>query len=246
VTGADAGFRLGYVPGVTISRWQRTWAERSPEVRLTLVPTTPADAAGLIRAGEVDAALLRLPVDRTGLHAIPLYTETTVVLAPKDHWLAAADETVALADLAGETLLRPVDDVLDQPANPDGADRPGSVTHAIGMVAAEAGLLLVPLSLARLHARKDLIHRAVDDAPQSRVALSWPSDVDTSELVERFIGIVRGRTPNSTRGPVADPRPDPARADTPRAGKPKPGSAARTPQRATRRATPAKRKPRRR
>lgn len=37
------------------------------------------------------------------------------------------------------------------------------------------------------------------DAPQSSVALSWPEDA-TTDLVEDFIGVVRGRTLNSTRG----------------------------------------------
>ncbi len=53
-----------------------------------------------------DAGLLRLPVDRDVFHAIPLYTETTVVVVPIDHGLAAAEQ-LSVADLAGETVLRP-------------------------------------------------------------------------------------------------------------------------------------------
>src|SRR5262249_49859151 len=53
--------------------------------------------------------------------------------------------------------------------------------------------------LARLHHRRDLTYRPVSDAPQSRVALSWREDT-TTDHVEDFIGIVRGRTVNSTRG----------------------------------------------
>ena len=49
------------------------------------------------------------------------------------------------------------------------------------------GLLVVPQSLARLHHRKDLTYRPVTDAPESRVALSWPEDA-TTDLVEDFIG----------------------------------------------------------
>ena len=54
-----------------------------------------------------DAVLLRLPIDRTGLHAIPLYTETTVVVIPKDHLLAAAEEVSAeeLADAREAHLM---------------------------------------------------------------------------------------------------------------------------------------------
>ena len=70
------------------------------------------------------------------------------------------------------------------------------------------GLLVVPQSLARLHHRKDLTYRPVTDAPESRVALSWPEE-ETTDLVEQFIGIVRGRTVNSTRGRPATPAPAP-------------------------------------
>jgi DNA-binding transcriptional LysR family regulator len=206
MTGGSA-FRLGYVPGVTPSKWLRTWAERLPEVPLTLVLDDQVD--GLVRDGEVDAALLRLPIDRTDLHAIPLYTETTVVVLPKEHPLAAADE-VTVADLADEVVLHPCDDVLEwtQPPGLRFSERPVTTAHAIGMVAAEVGLLLVPQSLARLHHRKDLTYRPVTDAVQSDVALVWPSVEETSDLVEQFIGIVRGRTVNSTRGraPVAQPK----------------------------------------
>ncbi len=60
-------------------------------------------------------------------------------------------------------------------------------------------MLLVPQSLARLHHRRDLTYRTMADAPQSRIALSWPEE-QTTDLVEEFIGIVRGRTVNSSRG----------------------------------------------
>ena len=204
-------FRLGYVPGVTPSKWRQTWVERLPEVPFTLVQATDEEAIGLVRAGSVDAALLRLPIDRTGLHAIPLYTETTVVVVPKQHWLAAADEVTA-ADLADEVVLHPSDDVLDwaQPPGVPAAERPVTTAFAFGMVAAAAGLLLVPQSLARLHHRKDLTSRPVTDVAQSGVALVWPSEEETSDLVDQFIGIVRGRTVNSTRGRTQPQRPAPA------------------------------------
>lgn len=226
MTGGSS-FRLGYVPGVTPSKWQRTWAERLPAVPLVLVRTRADEAVGVVRDGAVDAALLRLPIDRTDLHAIPLYTETTVVVVPKDHWATAADE-VTLADLADEVVLHPLDDVLDW-ARPPGllaTERPATTEHAIGMVAAGVGLLLVPQSLARSHQRRDLTYRPVTDAVRSTVALVWPSVVDTSELMEQFIGIIRGRTVNSTRGrpPVpAAPKngPSPARRGVGRRGRPR-------------------------
>jgi len=178
----------------------RTWHERLPDIPLELVALPAAEAAGTLVAGDAEAGLLRLPVDRTVLSAIPLYAETTVAVVPKDHDVTAAEE-VSVADLADYIVLHPLDDTLEweelpgQPA----LERPATTADAIELVAAGIGVLLVPQSLARLHHRKDLTYRPVTDAPQSRVALSW-LEGQTTDLVEEFIGIVRGRTVNSSRG----------------------------------------------
>jgi DNA-binding transcriptional LysR family regulator len=212
VTGPSdtAVFRLGYVPGVTPGKWVRIWAERRPDVPLELVTATTDEAVELIRTGAVDAAVLRLPIDRTGLHTIPLYTETTVAVVPKEHVFSVGEEAT-LADLADEIVLRPRDDTLpwpgDRPGRPAAFD-PASTAEAIELVAAGVGLLVVPQSLARLHHRRDLTYRPLADAPGSGVGLAWPN-AENSELMEEFIGIVRGRTVNSSRTPRRDAAPAP-------------------------------------
>jgi DNA-binding transcriptional LysR family regulator len=208
-------FRLAYVPGVTPAKWVRIWEERLPDVPLTLLQVTAAEASDVLRDRAADAGFVRLPVDRTVFSAIPLYTETTVVVVPKDHLLTAADE-VTLDDLADEVVVHPLDDVLgwEQPPGEPAFERPATTADAIELVAANVGVLVVPQSLARLHHRRDLTYRTVVDAPQSSVALSWPEDA-TTDLVEDFIGIVRGRTVNSTRGRTQQP---PAERRKPRTG----------------------------
>ncbi|MFH9086546.1 LysR family substrate-binding domain-containing protein [Streptomyces sp. NPDC017673] len=205
MTGSEdsPSFRLAYVPGVTPAKWVRVWNERLPGIPLTLAQVPATEAPEVLRAGEADAGLVRLPVDRTFFSAIPLYTETTVVVVPKDHLITAADE-VTLADLADEVLFHPLDDVFDWDAPPGepAFERPATTPDAIELVAANVGLLVVPQSLARPYHRRDLTYRPVVDAPQSSVALSWPEEA-TTDLVEEFIGIVRGRTVNSTRGRAA-------------------------------------------
>ncbi|MFF2779769.1 LysR family transcriptional regulator substrate-binding protein [Streptomyces sp. NPDC058052] len=198
-------FRLAFVPGVTPSKWVRIWEQRLPDVRLTLLQVTPGECFGTLREGAADAALLRLPVDGEDLAAIPLYEETTVVVVPKDHLFAAAEE-LSPADLAEELVLHPLDDTLEWEAPPGrpAFQRPETTADAIELVAAGVGVLVVPQSLARLHHRKDLTYRTITGVPQSRVALSWPKAEEAPDLVEEFIGIVRGRTVNSTRGRRAE------------------------------------------
>ncbi|MFF1964695.1 LysR family substrate-binding domain-containing protein [Streptomyces sp. NBC_01724] len=219
MTGSEIppSFRLAYVPGVTPTKWVRIWNERLPETPLTLVAVTAAEASDVLRGGGADAGFVRLPIDRTDLSAIPLYAETTVVVIPKDHIVAAVDE-VSAEDLADEIVLHPLDDTLDweRPPGRPANERPATTADAIELVAAGVGLLVVPQSLARLHHRKDLTYRPVIGAPESRVALSWPEDA-TTDMVEDFIGIVRGRTVNSSRGRTATP-PQPKQRKRPDAG----------------------------
>ncbi|MEU5794038.1 MULTISPECIES: LysR family substrate-binding domain-containing protein [unclassified Streptomyces] len=227
MTGSEESpsFRLAYVPGVTPAKWVKVWHERLPDIPLTLTQVPAAEAPELMRAGEADAGLVRLPVDRDVFSAIPLYTETSVVVVPKDHVITAADE-VTLDDLADEVLFHPLDDVFDWDRPPGEAafERPATTQDAIELVAANVGLLVVPQSLARLYHRRDLTYRPVTDAPQSGVALSWPEDA-TTDLVEEFIGIVRGRTVNSTRGRGAAGRPADGGAAEGRTAKPGAASA---------------------
>ncbi|MCD2187531.1 LysR family substrate-binding domain-containing protein [Actinomycetospora soli] len=213
MTEQSPAFRLGHVPGSTPDKWARKWGERRPHVPLELSVAETDEIVAAVRAGELDAGLVRLPIDRSGLHAIPLYTETSVVVVPKDHVITAAEE-VAPDDLADEIVLRPQDDVLDWTDGHPGraaVSDPATTADAVELVAAGIGVLVLPLSLARLHHRRDLTHRPVVDVPQSAVVLTWP-DAENSDDMEEFIGVVRGRTVNSSRTPrreePAAPRPD--------------------------------------
>lgn len=216
-------FRLGAVPGATPGKWIAAWRERQPQVELELVPIAVADqrqalvapdrdARGVERGADadkpaadaasdpVDAALVRLPIDGDGLHVIRLYDEVTVVVASADSHLLAVDE-LEFADLAGEIVIIPADDVLglEIPDAVAPAFRPPETTaDAIATVAAGVGVVVVPMSLARLHHRRDVEYRPLRGAAASAVALAWPAD-RTTPLVETFVGIVRGRTANSSR-----------------------------------------------
>lgn len=151
-------FRLLLVPGVVPASWLRTWSERMRDVPAELVHAEAADAPTVLAAGDADAALLRLPVDRDVLSAIPLYVETTVVVLPKDHLLTALDE-IGPDDLDEETLLVPADDVIrwaDAPGERSALPTPATTADAVELVAAGVGLLVVPQSLARLD-RKSVV-----------------------------------------------------------------------------------------
>ncbi|MBD7917419.1 LysR family transcriptional regulator substrate-binding protein [Cellulomonas sp. Sa3CUA2] len=227
--------RLLLVPGTSPDRWARVWRERLPDDPLHVVHAGAGDAVDAVLRGDVDAAVLRLPpagVDAPppglpttlpstsdGWAVVPLWTEQTVAVVRKDHVLTVVVE-VDVSDLAGETLLVPGDDVLGwQPPGVDLLEVP-DVPTAVDLVANDAGVLLVPHSLARLHDRKGTAVRVVPDAPGSPVVLVWRTDREHPHAQE-LVGIVRGRTAGSSRGSGAQ-APAPAPRREPRTPRPAP------------------------
>ncbi len=179
-TAGAASLRVGFVPGVTLTKWRRIWSERFPRQPLVVVEIDPSGQRDALDNHLVDLCFVRLPVAAEGLHVIRLYDEVPVVVVPKDHPVAAFDE-ITRADLAGETIL-------------DGAESADSIDR----VAWGAGVLCVPQSIARSHSRRDLVYRPITDAEPTTIALAWSAD-NPDPLIEEFIGIVRGRTVNSSR-----------------------------------------------
>lgn len=199
-TGSSSHFRLGFVEGATPDKWIRIWRERQRRP-LDAVPLAGARAEQHLRDGELTMALLRLPVDRDGLHCIPLYEEQPMVVAGREHLVAAADEVV-LDDLSDEQLVRPLDPGHGTDWTPSAAQLAWpamSTAEAVETVAAGTGIVVLPQSIARLHHRKDVVARPITDLEPTRIGLVWPID-DPDPDTEVFIGIVRGRSVNSLRG----------------------------------------------
>lgn len=192
-------FRLGVIPGATPGRWIDAWKDRMPRVEIELVPLDVATQRE--RLDEVDAAIVRLPIERPDdLHLIPLYEEVPVVVASVDSHLMAADELTA-DDLDGEVLITPADDVLGPLGLPTVAPsfpQLATTADAIATAATGVGIVVVPMSLARLHRRKDADYRTLAGGRVSPVAFAWRRDATTPD-VETFVGILRGRTANSSR-----------------------------------------------
>jgi DNA-binding transcriptional LysR family regulator len=188
-------FRVGFVTGATPDKWAGIWRERRRDP-LELVPVDQPDQEAGLRDGSLDMCLVRLPIDREGLHCIPLYDEVPVVVVPQDHVVTVVDQ-VSLDDLADEQLVLPHDSGWT-PSAPQLDFPPMSLRDAVEVVAAGSGVLIVPMSVARLHHRKDVIHRPVTDLPATTVGLAWLVE-NEDERVQAFIGIVRGRSARSSR-----------------------------------------------
>lgn len=188
--------RIGFVTGATPDKWARNWRDQRRE-RLELVPVTEVEQLDGVRDGSLDMALVRLPADTDGLHCVRLYDELQVAVASREHLLAAADDEVSTADLVDEQLVRPhgsgwrpVADQLDWPSM--------SEQDAIEAVAAGTGVVILPMSVARLHQRKDVVTRVVSDLDPTTIALVWKLERD-DDVTQAFVGVTKGRTARSSR-----------------------------------------------
>ncbi|WP_375134894.1 LysR substrate-binding domain-containing protein [Arthrobacter sp. HMWF013] len=191
--------RFAYVAGVTPGKWIRRWEERVLDIPLESFMSDDGAQLSVLTDGSADLSFVRLPIERGDLNVIPLYEEQPVVVAPKGHEISVFEE-VALEDLAAETFL----DVADM----------GGPEAAMQVVASGAGLVILPMSVARHFNVKDTVARRLTGAPVTEIAVAWPAD-STDEIIEEFIGIVRGRTAASSRQPSAqqekpkkEPKPD--------------------------------------
>lgn len=188
--------RIGFVTGATPDKWARNWRSQRREP-LELVPVTEADQLDGVRDGRLDMALVRLPVDTNGLHCVRLYDEVQVAAASREHLIAAADVEISIADLVDEQLVRPhasgwmpATEQLDWP--------PMNEQEAIETVAAGTGIVILPMSIARLHQRKDVVTRVVSDLEPTTIALVWQLQRD-DEVTQAFVGVTKGRTARSSR-----------------------------------------------
>lgn len=182
--------RIAYVAGVTPGKWIRRWEERMPHIPLEAFMIDDDAQREVLDDGRAHMGFVRLPIDREGLSVIPLYEEQPVVVAPKGHEISVFEE-VALADLAQESFLD--------------AAALGGPEAALQVVASGAGLLILPMSVARHFNVKDTVARRLTGAEGTEIALAWPAEA-TDDVLEEFIGVVRGRTAQSSRQPSAQPQ----------------------------------------
>ena len=175
--------RVGFVPGVEPDRFLRRWKSGRRQAWLELVPVPLSRQGAALTDGEVDMCFVRLPHASEDLHLVPLWEERAAIVVGTENVLSLLDE-IGEGDLEGETEIPSTH--LD-----DAAER-------VAVVATGVGYTRMPLSLARLHHRKDAASRILRDAEPSRIALAWPRAADDA-VRQEFVGVVRGRTARSSR-----------------------------------------------
>src|SRR6056297_21369 len=99
--------RIGLIPTVgpyLLPHIAASLRARFPELRLLLVEHQTHRLVELLKSGDLDMAILALPIPPERLVTRPLYAESFQVALPADHALAR-HKRLSLDELAGETLL---------------------------------------------------------------------------------------------------------------------------------------------
>ncbi|GGV97572.1 LysR family transcriptional regulator [Streptomyces narbonensis] len=176
----------------------RRWQRLHPETPLELLRIDDR-TAGLAR-GEVDAALLRGPVDAPGLVTEELAAEERVAALPADSPLADRSD-LALGDLAAETIvINTVSGATTLALWPAGARPAATLTVAnnddwLTAIAAGRGTGVSSVSTATLHPHPGIAYRPLSDAPPLPLVLAWRDAFPhpaTAALVAMAREIVRG------------------------------------------------------
>lgn len=181
-----------------------------PDLKLYLREDMTERLLDRLRAGDLDAGLLALPVTEPGVELLPVYTEPFLVALPRGHRLDNA-ETVEQAELRDETLLLLEDghcfrdQALDVCALSGAQAGNGfaatSLTTLVEMVAGGLGLTLLPaLAVPSLTANDQVgLRRFAEPVPFRTMALVWRRGSPRSGDIRRLADIIVRHLPDGAR-----------------------------------------------
>ncbi|MEJ8281730.1 LysR family transcriptional regulator [Pseudonocardia spirodelae] len=197
--------RVGVLPSIGARMLPEVLAEfrrAHPRVDVRIVEhDVSREFEQLVRSGELDLAITRMPVALSGLHTDVLVREPVLLLVPDGHRLAGLEEA-ALHELAGEEIvgmragygLRDLADQLlaEAGVRPRLVLETGQLAIVHGMVAAGMGVALLP----RLAAGDGLTVPVADRGAVRELGVVSRASAHVSPPVEAFrrllLSTVRG------------------------------------------------------
>ena len=173
-----------------------------PGVDVQLLEMSTLEQASALRDGRIDVGFGRLRFNDEGISRVVIREEKVCVALPKGNPLIDLNMPLTLRQLALEPLIvyprapRPsyADQVLtfyrDQGIEPIVAFEVRELQTALGLVAAGAGICLVPSSVRRL-GRDDVSYQDLDEPTvMTPIIMSFRTN-DKSELLEKLRQLIR-------------------------------------------------------
>ena len=165
--------------------------ERHRGVEVVFRETGFTDPLDLLRAGEVDVAVTNAPVEEEGLEEGPaVYREPVVLAMARGHHLAGR-ETVALADLDGETVFRAGRRAAPYRREPDRTA--ATLLDLMALIAAGEGICPLAAHAADYFARPSLaMVPFAPGSPPVRWVLCWRRGQCTARVAALAAAVVPG------------------------------------------------------
>lgn len=180
----------------------RRFRAARPEVDVSLLEMTTLEQLAALKEGRIDAGFGRILFEDDAIRRHLLRNEPLVAAISGGHRLLAAPGALDLADLARETLIvypkapRPsyADQVLsifrDRGLKPASVHEVRELQTALGLVAAETGICLVPISVTRLR-RDNVAYRELDDPTAISPNIMSCRKTDTSTDLSCILSLLR-------------------------------------------------------
>jgi DNA-binding transcriptional LysR family regulator len=196
---------IGFVPSALYGPLPdviRGFRKAVPHAEVSLIEMFTVEQLGALRGGRIDIGVGRLRFDDDALIREVLVNEPLIAALPQDHPLAASNEPVTMAELARETLIvypsTPRPSYADQQLSAfrDAALEPAALHEvrelqtALGLVAAQVGVSVVPESVDGLRPRGVAYRRIVGDPASSPIIISRRA-LDSSPYTDLFVRIAR-------------------------------------------------------
>ncbi len=196
---------IGFVPSTLYGALPaviRAFREAVPQIELSLIEMFTVEQLGALKGGRIDIGFGRLRFDDAQLTREVLLDEPLIAALPNEHPLAVDSAPLTLQALARETLIvypstpRPsyADQQLsvlrDHALEPKAIHEVRELQTALGLVAAQVGVTLVPESVAGLRSQGVVYRRLSGAAASSPIIMSQRLQ-DNSETTLLFSGIAR-------------------------------------------------------
>jgi DNA-binding transcriptional LysR family regulator len=195
--GFVASTLYGYLPEVI-----RLYRAARPEVDINLVELTSMEQIAALKEGRIDVGFGRIQLDDPGVERIVLRNERLSAALPLTHPLSSRTGGLRLEELAGEVLVvypkspRPsfADQVLalfrERNLKPPVVHEVRELQTALGLVAADTGICLVPTSVERLR-RDNVVYRALDEPGAVSPIIMSKRANDRSPEIALILSIVK-------------------------------------------------------
>jgi LysR family hydrogen peroxide-inducible transcriptional activator len=200
-----AGIRLGLIPTVApyvLPTVLAGLAEQLPGLTLRVTEDQTERLLTVLREGALDAALIALPADTSGVTAIGIYDEDFVLALPPGHPLSGKRRvpTTALADLPlllldeGHCLRDQALDVCHKAGVRAELTntRAASLATAVQCVSGGLGVTLIPQSAVPVEATRSRLGLAqfATPRPGRRIGLVFRSSSGRDESYRQLAGII--------------------------------------------------------